>query len=99
MRATGGQEDRTVAGKEPKTERPGVSSNVPGAPPRCTGRYTARYPDPRDAASRDPSRSLMRWFTGGDRDARGWSPYSWNEAETKLCTFLIGRVWAPWLRR
>jgi len=27
---------------------------------------------------------------GCDRDARGWSPYSWNEAETRLCTFLIG---------
>lgn len=27
---------------------------------------------------------------GCDRDARGWSPYSWNEAETKLCAFLIG---------
>lgn len=27
---------------------------------------------------------------GCDRDARGWSSYSRSEAETKLCTFLIG---------
>jgi hypothetical protein len=27
---------------------------------------------------------------GCDRDARGWSSYPRSEAETKLCTFLIG---------